>query len=384
MDTAMTRVSPQRGFGLVEVIISMALGLVIILGVTQLFSSANRTLMTVEEVGRQAESSVFAAEILAADLRLAGYWGEAKFPLFVDDGVIRAGEMVEDSTPADRLIAAKMPPNACLGTALSGFYDASSPTAIDTDQRAFFELAYGVEYPVYSTTGGLLNLELGFSNSGEAGGTDICKAGSTAADPGSEAIAVRRASTCSLGETGCAPVAAGEFYVQTNGCRDETMGLDGGELRLSNDQDDLDYPTFECDSSITAPIYRYMSRVYYVSNDASLMRLQLGVGSDGLFYQSERLVDGVELMRFEWGVDTDGDGTPDLISRAPTLTEWPNVVSVTIWLLVRSPDDEPISAAAQTTKFLIAGEEYIPADANYRRMVQTRTVELVNIAGRRR
>ena len=84
------------GFGLVELMIALALGMVIILGVTTLFSDSSRTLNDITRAGRQLENSLYAMDLLAKELSLVDYWGEANAPVDADDpayGPLRAGEL---------------------------------------------------------------------------------------------------------------------------------------------------------------------------------------------------------------------------------------------------------------------------------------------------
>ena len=370
----------QSGFGLVEILIALALGVVIVLGITQLFTTGSRTMSDLEETGRRIENSVFAAEILADDLRMVGYWGEAATPIELQSPLIQPGELVQESTEFQE-ISAELPPHACIGTSLGSFYTTS---LTDTSAKPFLELAYGMKYPILTGPGSDLNVELGY------GGTDRCKAGGTAADAGSEFVALRRASTCALGDAGCEAVNSAMFYTQHQAC--DAGGL-AGDFRLTDDQAELTYETLACDPNILAPIYKYISRIYYVNTADFLVRLDLTHDGTQLKYNAQRLVAGVELMRFEWGIDEDGDGTADVRTTNPsaqefpgggTAEQWRNIVDATIWLVVRSLDEVNQATTSKTTTFQIAGASYTPSDTNYARVVQTRTVEMVNISGVRR
>ena len=62
-----------QGFGLVELMIALALGTVIILGVTTLFSDSSRVLTDITRAGRQLENSLYAMDLLAKELALVDY-----------------------------------------------------------------------------------------------------------------------------------------------------------------------------------------------------------------------------------------------------------------------------------------------------------------------
>ena len=59
-----------KGFGLVELMIALALGTVIILGVTTLFSDSSRALNDISRAGRQIENSLYAMDLIAKEISL--------------------------------------------------------------------------------------------------------------------------------------------------------------------------------------------------------------------------------------------------------------------------------------------------------------------------
>lgn len=364
------RKTRNTGFGLVEILIALSLGLVIVLGVSQLFTTGSSTMSSLEETGRRIENSVFAGEMVASDLRLVGYWGEAATPIAVGEPLLSPGEMVE-SLGAFTVVPSNMPPHACLGTAEGDFYTTALSGA---EEKAYIELVYGMSYPLLTGNGGVLSSEL-----------DKCNAGTTPA-VGSEFIAIRRASSCALSDAGCEAAADGMFYMQHQAC--DALNT-AGDIRLSDTQADFDFETVAC-SGVAAPIYKYISRVYYVDTDDYLVRLDMTYDSGAVTYSARRLVPGVELMRFQWGIDTNGDGVADRIERTPADpadwadADWGNIVSATIWMLVRSQSEVTQQSGNRNTSFVIAGETFTPTNANFARVVQSRTVDIVNVSGRRR
>lgn len=71
-----TSVRNQRGLSLVELMIAMALSLLLILGVAQMFLSSKQTYSTNNALSRIQESGRFAMELMAYDIRNAGYKGD--------------------------------------------------------------------------------------------------------------------------------------------------------------------------------------------------------------------------------------------------------------------------------------------------------------------
>ena len=370
--------SQFRGFGLVELMIALALGTVIILGVTTLFSDSSRTLNDITRAGRQLENSLYAMDLLAKELALVDYWGEANAPVDADDpayGPLRASEL-------NGLEISNYPqvPPLCAGTGATGF-----------DPRV--ELAWAMEYPLLA---GLGSEVLG-SQVDTAAGDSSCKGVGSAPSGTAAYFAVRRASTCAVGdEEGSKEICRGAddfFYMQTNGCYDENKGLSGGEVKLyqldtSTFPGGLDYTRYSCESTDAAPIYRYVSRIYYVNASDQLVRLVLDHPANGsLGYRQEVLVDGVEELQFEWFIDDTGDGQYNRVDTTLAYEDAVNVIGAKIWLMVRSSRERPGYMDDEGRAFYtIAGKQWqVPEGMlDYPRTLQSRMVNLPNRVGRRR
>lgn len=65
----------QRGLSLVEMMIAITLGMILVAGVIQIFSSSKQTYRVQEAVGRLQENARFALDVLSHDLRMAGNLG---------------------------------------------------------------------------------------------------------------------------------------------------------------------------------------------------------------------------------------------------------------------------------------------------------------------
>ena len=68
----------QCGFGVVEVMIALTLGLLLILGISQLYISASKTQMALDESSQFVESAIFSGDYLMSEMRLAALWGRLK------------------------------------------------------------------------------------------------------------------------------------------------------------------------------------------------------------------------------------------------------------------------------------------------------------------
>ena len=78
MKNTLSNMKPsQQGIGLIEIMIALALGAIILLGVTEIATNNSRTRAELERAGRQIESATYALRMLESDLANAGYWGES-------------------------------------------------------------------------------------------------------------------------------------------------------------------------------------------------------------------------------------------------------------------------------------------------------------------
>lgn len=301
----------QRGFSLVEIMVAMVLGIVILLAVSEIFVSNSRTRGEIEKTGRQIENGIYALRMMEDELANAGYWGEA----------------------GAQSVSASLPP-LCPTTAA--------------------ELTDAMGYPVQGAA---------------TSGTD-CENSKA----GSDFIALRRASTCAAGTTGCALFSSGNFHIQVSACKD----VSAGSVLLKSALADLTFTQRNC--STAAPIYRLFSRVYYVNDNDVLVRAELAGGN---YSTVTPLVDGIEIMRFEYGLDTDGDGQIDTFTVSPTTGQWSDVVAVKLSVIARNP--EPTTGYADPRTYTLAGEEYeVPAALRgFKRQLYSTTVHLRNVAGRR-
>lgn len=227
--------------------------------------------------------------------------------------------------------------------------------------------AVGALPPLCPATAAELTLAMGYPVQGVLSGVNC-----SAAKAGSSFIAIRRASTCAVGAAGCAAANA-DFHIQVSACQSETPGevdIAAGVVALIATQRDC---------TALAPRYRLLSRVYYVDDNDVLTRVELTGGA----YVATPLVDGIENIRFEYGLDNTGDGQVDDFTTAPAAADWPDVVVVKVSLVARNI--EPTLGYVDARVYSVGGANYaVPADLqNYKRQVYSTTVHLRNVSGRR-
>lgn len=369
----------QRGVGIVEIMIALTLGVVIILGITTLYTDSSRSLDDVSRNTRLTETATYAMDVVASDLELAGLWAElAQTP---QEDKLRVGnQWLNDVTPPAGILFSEKPPCTCVGTGVQAQCEHFDPDnanlEMDYTLTSPEELGWAIFFPLYAASSARLNAET-VATTNRCGAFDQ-------ADPNSEFVAIRRSSTCSATtETaaGCRGL-DGAYHMQIWGLQEPAVaGFAPGDLVLTNEASDL---VARLADNTVSPVYRYISRIYYVDNDSVLSRLYLDDVSSAQTYLKEELVDGVELLRFEWHVDDNGDGLTDTLTNSPGPEDWINVVGATIWMVIREP--QPARGYTDTLTYSVAGASFTVPDgfASHRRGVFSRTVELSNIAGRRR
>ena len=100
-----------------------------------------------------------------------------------------------------------------------------------------------------------------------------------------------------------------------------------------------------------AEIARLTSTVYYIKNDASgtpglfLSSLSVNASGDSVSLEENQLVSNVENMQIHYGVDNDDDQDVDVYQNAAAVTDWADVISIRLALLIASDNDFMIDNA---------------------------------------
>jgi len=330
----------QAGLSLIELMVSMTLGLLILTGVLTVFFNTSAARNEVERTNRQIENGRYAVEVIASDLRLAGFYGEFDV----------AAAAVPAALPVDPCSLAASDWSAWLALHLHGYDGTGFASAVCS----------------------LANLKAN---------TDV--------------LLVRRARTCLAGVAGCEAAVAGQPYIQASLCADEAsshkLGLEGATA--------FDLKKKDC--TATADKRQYYVRIYFISTDngagvnvPTLKRLEL----TGAGWAATPLVEGIEELNIEYGLDMDGDGAPDVYAADPSdypkgacagacpVNNWMNVVTARFHLLARNLDPSPDYTDAKTYE-LGADADGNPVTVapggSYRRHVYSSLVRIANAAGRR-
>ncbi|MEK6245193.1 MAG: PilW family protein [Pseudomonadota bacterium] len=351
----------QAGLSLIELMISITIGLIILAGVAYVFANTSEARRELERTSRQLENGRFAIDLLSDDLRLAGFVGE------LNVASLSAGTVPATAVPAalpDPCSVAAGDWNSAIHLHLQGYYT-------------------GTGAPAACLPAGLNVLA----------GTDI--------------LVVRRARTCFAGSAGCGTVDNGKPYIQVSLCSGvpttHDIGLQGTAA----------FALKKKDCTAAADKRQYYVHIYYVSTDngaganvPTLKRLTFTPGSAATAtspanFTVDPLVEGIEQFHVEYGLDTDaagtaGYGTPDVYVNDPNdypagaclaacqVANWRNVVTAHVYVVSRGLEATPGYADAKT--YQLGTVTYTPASGEartYRRHAYSALVRITNPAGRR-
>lgn len=355
--------SRQSGLSLVELMISITLGLFILAGVATIFTNNSRSRQEIERTSRQIENGRYASQLLSDDLQAAGFLGEF------------------DPTPLDTSSLAALP----------------DPCATDL--------------PTLRTA-----MPLHIQGYDNGAGAPTCLADVKA---GTDIFVIRRASTCVAGTANCDPFLNGEPHFQASLCAPATGGYELSFTPSGN----ADYAAqfyaldtvlanlarHKTNCTTLADIRRYRTHIYFIANNdvagdgiPTLKRAELGAGG----FTIVPLVEGIDNLQLEYGVDSNCDGIPNFFTANPTaytpqttyckpfdalpaslVANWRNVVSVKLNLLARNTESTAGYADTRTYTLGLKADgtanSFGPFNDGFKRHAYTSTVRLGNPAGRR-
>lgn len=339
-----TRYRRYAGFTLVELMVSMAIGLLIVLALVTLLINVNRNNSEMSKSNRQIENGRFALQLLESDLIHAGFWGGLPYTI----GVL----------PAFPVPAAV--PAPCVVTGWDAAHKAN-----------------------------LLGIQVqGFSN-----GSTLTACGVNGVLADSDVLVVRHANTCERGSAGCDGGADTGPHIQVSACRTAVPPALVAEDPYVIDSATFPLRTKDClpnppnpSSSLNAPRRKIVTNIYYVATSNNLPTLMRIALVNGAYATPEPLIEGIEAFRVEYGIDNVGsNGSADTYVSCPaagcTLVDLTNVVSVKVHVLARNLEATP---GYTDTKAYQLGATILPAKGDrFKRHVYSSTVRLVNPSGRR-
>jgi len=318
----------QGGFSLLELFIALAIGLVIFAGVLSVFVGMRTTTSETSAYGELQENGRFAINLLSDDLLRQDFWGDYT-------GTIDLASI--NPVPA-------APAGECVG---DGINNGTFPVAAGK-----FRTLWGQTVNSATILSGCI----------------------TDAKTGSDVLQLKRAISSPLVDGFGDPIAtapAGNYYLVAN-MSNGTIFAGGVVPEVQN-----------------AQVWEYQHHIYYVKEEAqgsnTVPVLMQGQLSNTLSFSP--IIDGIEMIRFEYGIDTDTDpidpgyGIVNAYVSADNMTAalWNNansrILSVKIYVLARNilPDNK----YTNTNSYQLGDQTYTFND-NYRRLLFSSTVTLYN------
>lgn len=320
----------SRGFSLIELMVAMLVGIILILGLSSLVVGNVRGFGELRKASYQVENSRFALQFLRNELTMAGFYGNLSFAL---------GE-------------SSLPANVC-----------SSDIA---DVAGRFEIAIQALDDV--TSAGASEFE--------------CLKSGMYIKPGSDMLLVRRVSSAAVKPD---DTKSGYFYLAAS-------SMEADLIKGGGSVSGIDY-IYEPEFS---KVRRYIERIIYVSNCSvcsggnadsiptlKMIELKVDGWSDPI-----PLVEGVERLQLEFGIDSNMDGYPDAwVSIPSNSSEWSQLAAVRYSLLMRNIEETP---GYSDEKVYVLGVDdkggavqIGPVNDAFKRHVYGMTVRLHNVADRR-
>ena len=315
----------QSGFSVVELMIAMLLSMALAASIIAVFVNNSYSFKQDENVGRMHDDARYALREIAFDLSMAGHFADLHIPIGVQhDGGLVIGT---DCGPAGEV-------NWMYRTTEAGTGNSLSLLAIDNATNATVTAAHS------------------------------CFIGGELQD-GTDVVAIKRVAGAEA-----TALAADSAYLRTNG----TVGV-----------------LFSGTAPAAPPVpvappradWEFRPSIYYIrqfanapgDNIPTLCRKALrGAGPSMI---TECLATGIEDLQIEYGIDTTGNGQPNVYLSNPTVTQIQGVVAARIFLIGRTTDIDPRYVNTKTYS-ISNSPNFVPND-NFHRRVFSTSVSIQNI-----
>lgn len=349
MNTRLTNRSNQFGVGLVELMVAVALGLVLLAGISQIYLSSKHSYRTADAVTRLQENGRFAIIKLQEDLRMAGYFGcgaggltSSNFQLTINltpdgdnnqttmYGDFDVGITGEDGDGAPDNVTIMYTKNTGIR-----IVQKMTQTSANLKVTPNTDLSVSDILLVCDVGQGDVFQMTGPSSGGGSGPMDEVVHNTGVGDPGNYSPGA------------CTAVGGGNAH-----CLSKSYDINAKVLQMEMVQYTI------------APGTAGTSALFRTENGGTPMEL----------------VEGVENMQIRYGIDVTGDRAVDRYVSASEIGTWDQVMSARVSLLLRSVQDN-ITQTPQTYTYDADGDgvlDPIVAGDNRLRRVFTTTVNIRN------
>ena len=333
----------QNGLSLIELMIAMALGLLLTLGVTQIYLSGNETYRQTQGMSYAQESARFVSAVLKPDLRSAGSFGclaEMGRPIdqVVDirlnvGPIVPAGQAIQGweyngTGPADSITLA-----SALATPTAGNWD--SGTAGDDLPADLVGSVVANSDVIIVNAASKINVPMNAAN--PQNGNSLNLTGSTGLPVNRVILATSE--DCS----------EGEIFQKSNNANATSITMAGGNTNPGNNGN-----TFNLNYGPQTRVYEFVSTAFYIGQGTN--------GEPALFRRlmtppqpPQELVSGVETLQILYGIDTAGTSAADSYVAGDQVADWGQVVSIRFSAMTRSQDE--VLEDPNTRNFDMLGSE---------------------------
>lgn len=330
----------QSGMTLIEIMIAMLIGAFLIGGILQVFINTKQTYRMSEGQARLQENARFAVDLMAQDIRMAGFRGCNS----------QSNITSHLNTPTDFKYA--------FNTPLQGFEATSSSAwtpAIDANITSPLGGSDVITIRKAEGQGNIVTSHPDTDGNG-IGNEDLTLANTTGLAAGNQVVV----SDCSSGDV---------FQISNI-----TGNVIAHEIVASTGTSPTNIPgnaTQPLSKSFTnGQVYPINTISYYIRTSNGQPSLYRRIGAN----DAQELVEGIEQMQILYGEDTDADKTANYYVAADSVVNMANVVSIRISLLARTLDD---NLTSQAQNYTYNGATSTPTDRRIRRVFTT-TIALRN------
>lgn len=351
----------QSGLSLIELMIALALGLILTLGVVQIFLGSSQTYRLSDALGKVQENVRFSLGTLQYDARMAGHFGcligepfnqldqtdSAYDPTIYENGAVIGWEAANTGLGDEFTITTL----EASGTAWSN----GTGDAIPADIQG--QIIPGTDFLVFS---GAQLADVDLTGNPGPPANALTTNGNSNINQGTILTVI--ASDCS----------GGDLFQKSNAASSSSLakgsGGSPGNINPSGG--------FAGDYDDDAKVYVFTSTAYFIGEGASgepaLFRERLDAGATG----AVELAEGVENMQILYGVAAGVDRAADRYVTAANVSNWDQVVSVRMALLFRTGDRIVDEEAARA--FNLAGTEITTQSDRRSRVIGLSTVGIRN------
>ena len=334
----MTRTHSSAGFGLVELMVSITLGLLLTAAVVQTFIAANTTFRIQDSLARVQETSRYAVHFLGRDLRMTGYMGCASLSTVTVNTLSNNPPADVTFTPATVIQGVN---NVVAGNTLNAVVGTDTVT---------IKRATSLSASLIGTMSGTnAALEVATNPAGLVAGDFAFVSDCLNADLFTVTAVGTNAGNVTLAHTTASAANTSADVSKLYGPDAEVLGFESVTYFIRDTGRDTDNG----------------------NNIHALYSLRRTAGSGGTAPTAYELVEGVENMQLRYGEDTNDDDSVDVYVDAANVTNWQNVISVQVDLLIVSEQDNIVAKTgsdnAQTVTF--NGAAVNNTDGRYRRAV---------------